>query len=311
MSSNVEFFEASSMHHALLLVNQMFGDDGIILSYDQIDAGKGLVTAVRQVPGMDNIGIQIFSKVIVLLRSAGFSKNFINNAYKVVTENIKKLPMDTESFLMIIFERLVASNKSRNKTFIFIGSYGVGKTTVATKFIKNCKENGIHPNVYYIEKTKDIGIYTFIMHLQNFNIKPQSINFSQLQYLDYDAINIIDSQSVQVEEDAGAIAELLQIGGSVIYVLRSDQNIETLRREVGLLKNLGVENFVINHFFGDEMLCNMVSFLVDNDCKVLNINSSRIYEEDFSLNVPEKLTELISTRKNKKNSEGKIFQNFN
>lgn len=311
MASNVEFFEASSMHHALLLVNQMFGDDGIILSYNQINDGKGDVIAVRQVPDMDNICLQVFSKVIALLRSAGFSKNFINNAYKIVAENIKKLPMDVESFLMIIFERLVASNKSKNKTFIFIGSYGVGKTTIATKFIKNCEENGIHPNAYYLEQTKDIGIYTFIMHLQSFNIKPQSINFSQLQFLDYDSINIIDSESICVERDADIVSGLLNMGGSVIYVLRSDQNIEVIKNEVILLKKLGVENFVINHFFGDSVLCNMVSFLVDNDCKVLNINSSRIYGEDFSLNVPEKLTELIANGKNTRIFEGKIFEDFN
>lgn len=311
MASNVEFFEASSMHHALLLVNQMFGDDGIILSYNQINDGKGDVIAVRQVPDMDNICLQVFSKVIALLRSAGFSKNFINNAYKIVAENIKKLPMDVESFLMVIFERLVASNKSKNKTFIFIGSYGVGKTTIATKFIKNCEENGIHPNAYYLEQTKDIGIYTFIMHLQNFNMKPQSINFSQLQFLDYDSINIIDSESICVERDADIVSGLLNMGGSVIYVLRSDQNIEVIKNEVILLKKLGVENFIINHFFGDSVLCNMVSFLVDNDCKVLNINSSRIYGEDFSLNVPEKLTELIANGKNTRIFEGKIFEDFN
>lgn len=311
MASNVEFFEASSMHHALLLVNQMFGDDGIILSYDQVNDGKGDVIAVRQVPDMDNICLQVFSKVITLLRSAGFSKNFINNAYKVVSENIKKLPMDVESFLMIIFERLVASNKSKNKTFIFIGSYGVGKTTIATKFIKNCTENGIHPNAYYLERTKDIGIYTFIMHLQNFNLKPQSINFSQLQFLDDDSINIIDSESICVERDSDIVSALLNMGGSVIYVLRSDQNIEVIKNEVILLKKLGIENFIINHFFGDAVLCNMVSFIVDNDCKVLNINSSRIYEEDFSLNVPEKLTELIVNGKNTRIFEGKIFEDFN
>lgn len=311
MSSNIEFFEASSMHHALLLVNQMFGDEGIILSYDQINAGKYNVIAVRQIPDMDNICLQIFSKVITLLRSANFSKSFINRAYKVVAENIKKLPMDVESFLTIIFERLASSSKSKNKTFIFIGSYGVGKTTIATKFIKNCEENGIHPNAYYLEKTKDIGIYTFIMHLQNFKIKPQSISFSQLQFLDYNSINVIDSQSIQVENDAEIVSELLNIGGSVIYVLRSDQNIEIIKNEIILLKKLGVENFVINHFFGDSMLCNMVSFLVDNDCKLLNINSSRIYEEDFSLNVPEKLTELIVNRRNKDVFDGKNIGNFN
>ena len=311
MTCNVEFFEASSMHHALLLVNDLFGDDGIILSYDQVKSGKGLVTAIKQLPGVDNICLQIFSKVIVLLKNNGFSKKFINQSYDLIVENIKKIPFDVESFLTIIFEKLVSVSKNKRKTFVFIGNYGVGKTTVVTKFIKNCIENSIDPDVYYLSSSHDIGVYTLIMHLQNFNLKPKVIGYSKLNFIDTDNINIIDSESISISNAGDAILELTKLDASIFYVVRSDQNIDLLKDEIDLLKKIGIDNFVINHSSGNDTLCKMISFIVDNGGKILYINSSRISEEDFSLNVAEKLTDIVMVKKQLLDTQGQSVSSFN
>lgn len=296
MSEDICFFEANSMQHAILLVKEKFGVDGVILSYEDIQDNKILICASKQINGMSSLQLKVFSKCIKKLIDYDFSEDFISKAYKLICENYQTLTIDVISYIEFIFSRLIKFSVEKNKTFVLTGAYGVGKTTIVTKLVKNCIESGITPEVYYCDRDNDIGIYSLVMYVQNFNVKPQKVNVDQIKFFDNYSVNIVDTQSVncQNERDFKFLTHLFHTGAQIIYVIRSDIRISTLKRDVSLLKEIGIKNFIVNHSSGLDALCQTISVLVENDCEILTINKSKSLQEKFSFDPSEILMSIVN-----------------
>ena len=83
MVDNICFFEASSMQHALLVIREKYGDDGVILFQSPIknSSEKIIVCAAKQISDMDSIELKATSDTIKILVKYGFSKKLVAKDY--------------------------------------------------------------------------------------------------------------------------------------------------------------------------------------------------------------------------------------
>ncbi len=301
MVDNICFFEASSMQHALLVIREKYGDDGVILFQSPIknSSEKIIVCAAKQISDMDSIELKATSDTIKILVKYGFSKNFIKRAYQTLDQRHKIILPNIASYLDTIFEcNIISEISTKGKSFIFIGAFGAGKTTMLTKFVKNCIDNTIYPNIYYCTIDKNYKTYDLNIILKKLHLNMKVISINDIETIKNSSnINFIDTQGIDCDakQDIELITKLISNNIIPIYVVRSDVNPQKLKQHVKELKNIGVHYFIINHLGNKKLLGGTLSILSDFDCTILSINQSGILKQPISLDVKTDIINIINS----------------
>lgn len=299
MKEDICFFEAISSHHALLIIKEKYGDDGIILFQTPIKSSdKILICAAKQISSISSAELKVLSETIKKLIKYGFSKNFIEKSYIALNKDIKLVTPSVHNYLELIFKNIISPNIStKGKSFAFIGGFGSGKTTVLIKFIKNCIENTIFPNVYYCYTNKDFKIYDLSATLKKMHLNIRVINIKDIKSIDNKGINFIDTQGMDYEnnESMEIVKTFLSQSIIPIHIVRSDMNYKKLKNHILNLKKIGVEYFIINHFGNNKLLGNTVSVITELNGSILCINDSSALKKPISMNVQLDLTNIINS----------------
>ena len=301
MVDSICFFEASSMQHALLIIREKYGDDGVILFQNSAkhSSEKIIVCAAKQISDMSSIELKATSDTIKTLVKYGFSKNFIKRAYQILDQRHKIITPSIYSYLDTIFEYSIQSDiSSKGKSFIFIGAFGAGKTTMLTKFAKNCIDNTIYPKIYFCTINNNYKTYDLNIILKKLHLNMKVIPINEIETIhDSNNINFIDTQGIDCDskQDLELIKKLILNNIIPIYVISSDANPQKLKQHITDLKNIGVNYFIINHFGNKKLLCGTLSILSDFNCTILSINQSCVLKNPISLDVKSDIINIINS----------------
>jgi len=298
MTQDIYFFEAMNMQHALFVIKEKYGDNGVILFQHNLKSSKKLlVCAIKHPTNKNCLKLKTLSETIKKLIKFGFSKKFITHAYSVLKKNCMNISHDFTSYLNTIFEHTITSPiPIKGKSFVFLGEFGAGKTTFLIKFLKSCTDNTIFPNIYYGYIDKNCKNYDLNIILKKMHINMKIIPLNEVKNICNNNINFIDTQGINFNTNThNLIKDFLSNSIIPIYIIRSDTNPKTLKKNIVSLKEAGVEYFIINHFNNDKSLGNTISILTEQNRTLLTVNRTGALQDPISMDVQNDIISIINS----------------